>query len=84
MGKKEVADTLSNIQEALTKELLRRIAEGTATSADLNIARQLLKDNNIDATITPDSSLATLGKILPFDRENVQMHSTNFAEKHAK
>jgi hypothetical protein len=35
---------------ALPKALLARIAAGEATAADLNVARQYLKDNGVQST----------------------------------
>ena len=51
------------------EELLRRIETGEASSADLSVARQFLKDNGIDATANQSEPLANLAKILPFDPE---------------
>jgi hypothetical protein len=51
------------------EELLRRIETGEASSADLSVARQVLKDNGIDANANQSEPLANLAKILPFDPE---------------
>jgi len=51
------------------EELLRRIETGEASSADLSVARQFLKDNGIDANANQSEPLANLAKILPFDPE---------------
>lgn len=56
----------AEMQRELAKALLDRIRSGGATAADLNVARQLLKDNHIQsATPQANPSLAILGSI-PF------------------
>jgi len=56
-----MSDKLDNlyadIQLELAKALLARIKDGGASAADLNVARQLLKDNNIQAA-TPKANPA--------------------------
>lgn len=41
-------DLFADLHDVLVKELLERIKTGEATTADLNAARQLLRDNGID------------------------------------
>lgn len=60
---KEVLEALHGV---LAKELARRIEDGSATAADLSVARQMLKDNNIDSTPAAGSPLANLRDSLPF------------------
>ena len=60
---------LSQLHNLLIDELTTRIQSGDAKSADLNIARQLLKDNNIEALPTTNSKLKSLIEELPFDDE---------------
>lgn len=36
------------LHEALLQDLLTKIQGGTATAAELNVARQFLKDNGVD------------------------------------
>lgn len=55
----ELASLFDQLQLVLTKDLLRRIQSGEATASELNVARQLLKDNHIDAPKT-DPHLAAL------------------------
>lgn len=50
----------------LIQELRRRIKAGEATAADLGVLRQMLKDNNIQATPAPLSPMAGLLADLPF------------------
>lgn len=48
------------------KDLVRRIRAGEATAADLNVARSLCRDLNIQAVATPGSPAASLAASLPF------------------
>ena len=57
---------LSKLHEVVAEELLRRILDGEATSADLNVARGFLKDNGIDAGLSQSEPLADIAKTLPF------------------
>ena len=60
-------DKLSQLHEELAKVLLERVKDPDAKSSDLNVARQFLKDNNIDAIPVKDSPLEALMKELPFE-----------------
>jgi len=61
--------TLQTLQDILAEELLARIKSGEATPSDLNVARQLLKDNAIVVDIRrEDSPTANLADKLPFRR----------------
>ena len=46
MSKKE--DTLNELHTLLATKLLERVTDPECKSADLNVARQFLKDNNVD------------------------------------
>ena len=61
--------TLRALQDLLAQELITKIEAGEATPTDLNVARQLLKDNSIvvDIRNAEDSNVAKLGD-LPFRR----------------
>jgi hypothetical protein len=48
------------------KDLIRRIREGEATAADLNVARAICKDADIQSLPTPGSVMADLAATLPF------------------
>lgn len=54
------------LHEALAMDLLNRVKDGSATAADLNVARAFLKDNNISSIPVKDSPLAGLLAALPF------------------
>ena len=58
--------TLKELHEVLATELLKRVKDPEAKSSDLNVARQFLKDNGIDAVPVNDNPLAKLVDELPF------------------
>lgn len=67
----QVPKELSALHKGLVDSLLKRIEDGTATSTDLNVARQLLKDNDIDfiALMPHDKrgSIHALGELPEFE-----------------
>lgn len=67
MNHKELLEKLYNVT---LSELIARIESGTASPSDLNVARQMLKDNNIDAfTVNQpaENGVKRLTEVLPFD-----------------
>lgn len=64
--KKASKERLEALHDALASALAERIASGEATAADLGVARQFLKDNNIDAIPTKGTPLSKLKDSLPF------------------
>ena len=65
MGKEKKLELLENLQTVLIQELLGRIKCGEAKPGDLNVARQLLKDNGIECIPTEKSALEDLMSNLP-------------------
>ena len=61
---------LSQLHEELAASLLERIQSGEAKPADLNVARQFLKDNGIDSVPTDDSKLSELQEVYPFEEDD--------------
>ena len=57
---------LNSLFDLVCDDLTGRINSGEATSADLNIARQMLKDNGITAIPAKSSPLESLTNALPF------------------
>jgi hypothetical protein len=49
----------------LGQKLLARIESGEATAAELNVARQFLKDNGIEGLPKKDNPLGRLSETLP-------------------
>ena len=62
MDNKELMDLL---HRTLAENLLSRVRDPEAKSGDLNVARQFLKDNGIDALPVENSPLSDLVKSLP-------------------
>lgn len=72
----DLSDLFAKMQTALANDLLIRIESGTATAAELNVARQFLKDNGIDAVPTKDNGLEGLAQILPFDEKSLKKYGS--------
>ena len=71
---KELLDELM----ALTiEELLTVIKSGEANPAILNVARQLLKDNQVTASVKEDSPMQNLVEVLPFREDDEQRAAAN-------
>jgi hypothetical protein len=64
---------LEELHTVLVQELLERIKNGTASPADLNVARSVLKDNHIDCVAVPESPLAKLVLTMPFDDDKMDV-----------
>ena len=63
---------------ALTiEELLTVIKSGEASPAILNVARQLLKDNQVTASVKEDNSMQNLVEVLPFREDDEPIAATN-------
>lgn len=55
------------LHDLLIQALLAKIKAGEATSSDLNVARQFLKDNGVDyLMVKEDTPLHKLTEVLPF------------------
>jgi len=59
---KELMDLL---HKTLAQNLLARVQDPEAKASDLNVARQFLKDNNVEGLATDSSPLAKLASTLP-------------------
>jgi hypothetical protein len=55
------------LHQCLCGSLLEKIQDGTATAADLGVARQFLKDNGVDISAMHSEPLRRLATVLPFD-----------------
>jgi hypothetical protein len=64
-SKKATQAALEALHGALANNLAAKIKNGEATAADLSVARQFLKDNNIDALPTKGTPLSELQESLP-------------------
>jgi hypothetical protein len=66
MSKKKALESLHGL---LIEELIARIKSGEATPTDLNVARQLLRDNQIDCAAVEGAPILKLAENLPFSDE---------------
>ena len=62
-------EMMALLHRTLAENLLLRIQDPEAKSADLNVARQFLKDNGIDALPAEGSPLSDLVRTLPDFRD---------------
>ena len=60
---------LKDLHGVLAEQLLKRVKDPEAKASDLNVARQFLKDNGIEALPVDNSPLKALVDELPFDNE---------------
>jgi len=62
-------DKLRELHNILCEKLLEKITDVEAKSSDLNVARQFLRDNGIDAVPTDNSPLQRLIDEMPFNEK---------------
>lgn len=60
---------LQSLFDSLVSALLDEVQGEKPNAQVLNVARQLLKDNNIDAVAMPGSPIQNLASSLPFSGE---------------
>ena len=65
MSQRATEETLASLHGALAAHFLERIASGRATPADLNAARQFLKDNSISCVAEENKDMQALSERLP-------------------
>ena len=70
MAKKDTNEVLSDLHAGLAGALSDLLVSGEASTADLNVIRQFLKDNQITAQPVEDTPFGDLARSLP-DIENV-------------
>mgnify|MGYP001242591041 CR=1 len=61
-----MSNKLQELHSLLAEQLLNKIKDPDVKASDLNVARQFLKDNGIDAVPVNDNPLAKLVDELPF------------------
>ena len=65
-----MSDTkLRELHGILAQKLLEKVKDPECKSSDLNVARQFLRDNGIDAVPTEDSPLQKLIDEMPFNEK---------------
>ena len=68
---------LRELHGILAEKLLEKVKDPECKSSDLNVARQFLRDNGIDAVPTEDSPLQKLIDEMPFDEKQKNPVKTN-------
>ncbi len=63
---KATEDALNALHGDLARTLAEKIRSGEATAADMAVARQFLKDNNVQSLPTPKNAMGELAASLPF------------------
>ncbi len=58
---------LAALHDLLVQSLIEKIEAGEATAADLGVARQLLKDNGVNATPSQGTPILRLSQTMPFE-----------------
>ena len=64
-----MSEKLKELHAVLANKLLDKVKDPEVKSSDLNVARQFLKDNGIDAVPVDDSPLQKLLDEMPFDEK---------------
>ena len=65
MGNDKKLELLENLHTVLIENLLDKVKSGEAKAGDLNVARQLLKDNGIECITTANNPMEDLMSSLP-------------------
>ena len=55
-------DLLDQLHGLMAKTMKNKLESGEVTASDLNVIRQFLKDNGIEALASPDSPMGELAK----------------------
>ena len=76
--KKQMKDKkLEQLHTELTNKLLEKVRDVDCKASDLNVARQFLKDNGIEAMPVDNSPLKNLVDELPFSDEEEVYNGNN-------
>ena len=70
-------DKLRQLHAILAEKLLEKVKDPECKSADLNVARQFLRDNGIDAVPVDNSPLQNLIDEMPFNEKPKATIKTN-------
>ena len=65
MGNDKKLELLQNLHTVLIENLLDKVKSGEAKAGDLNVARQLIKDNGIECIPTANNPMEDLMSSLP-------------------
>lgn len=69
MENPKLSDLLADIHVGMAKTLLDKINNGTATAADLSVARAFLRDNGVQGSMERNQPMRALAEALPFAAE---------------
>ena len=72
-----MSEKLKELHAVLANKLLDKVKDPEVKSSDLNVARQFLKDNGIDAVPVDNSPLQKLIDEMPFDAKRKNPVKTN-------
>lgn len=64
---------LAELHEETINLLLGRIKDGSATAAELSVARSILRDNGINSTTHGNAPIAKLEMVMPFDEDDPEI-----------
>ena len=64
---RKMTEKLKELHSVLATKLLEKVKDPEVKSSDLNVARQFLKDNGVDAVPVDNSPLQKLIDEMPFD-----------------
>lgn len=59
-------EKLSRLWDLTVDRLIERLESGEASSQDINVARQMLRDHGVNVADVDESPIADLSKVLPF------------------
>tara|TARA_R110002020_G_scaffold103952_1_gene243562 strand:+ start:645 stop:851 length:207 start_codon:yes stop_codon:yes gene_type:complete len=59
-------EKLSRLWDLTVDQLITRLESGEASSQDINVARQMLRDHGVNVEDVGESPIADLSNILPF------------------
>ncbi len=80
MSENNTEKKLGELHQQLTEKLLEKVRDPEVKSADLNVARQFLKDNNIDCMPAENNSMSKLAEELPFKLSDVIQGKDDFKQ----
>lgn len=74
----DIQEILQSMHGEMATAMLKRLRSGDFTAADLNVMRQFLKDNGVEALPKAGTPIMNLATELPFTDENsVDQHYPN-------
>tara|TARA_R100000808_G_scaffold9706_1_gene26403 strand:- start:10108 stop:10314 length:207 start_codon:yes stop_codon:yes gene_type:complete len=59
-------DKLNKLWDLTVDQLIYRLESGEATSQDINVARQMLRDHGVNVEDISETPIADLSRVLPF------------------